>query len=47
MHPPSHLISEVINKECSVGTTVVEVADTVVLLLASRVPDLQLDGGCL
>lgn len=28
------------------GTTVVEVTDTVVLLLASRVPDLQLDGGC-
>lgn len=37
-----HLAGDVINQKCSVGTPEVEVADAVVLLLAGRVPDLQL-----
>lgn len=42
-----YLVSNVINEEGSVGIAVVEVTDTLVLLLACRVPDLKLDSGLL
>lgn len=37
-----HLAGDVIHQECSVSAPEVEVADAVVLLLAGRVPDLEL-----
>lgn len=40
-----YLVSNVINEEGSVGIPVIEVTDTLVLLLACRVPDLKLDSG--
>lgn len=40
-----YLVSNVINEEGSMGIPVVEVTDTLVLLLACRVPDLKLDSG--
>lgn len=45
--PEPYLVSNVINEEGSVGIPVVEVTDTLVLLLASCVPDLELDSGLL
>lgn len=46
-HPQPYLVSNVIDEESSVGAPVVEVADTLVLLLACCVPDLKIDSGCL
>lgn len=40
-----YLVSNVINEEGSVGIPVIEVTDTLVLLLACCVPDLKLDSG--
>lgn len=40
-----YLLGNVINDEGSVGIPVVEVTDTLVLLLPCRVPDLKLDSG--
>lgn len=37
-----HLAGDVIHQECSISAPEVEVADAVVLLLAGRVPDLEL-----
>lgn len=42
-----YLVGNVINEEGSVGIPVVQVTDTVVLLLACCVPDLNLDRGLL